>query len=239
MIFIVHKLGEEKINNRFSNHSIVYSVDEYTVENLTNFTSAELKIITKLVEFFEKNNQKLNSKKISVELKDLRMDNLQPVISRLLRRYSVIYDQQQQYCLNCWFDRITFMDNMIVIHLNRFTLRIIRHLLESFPNWQWASVIQFNYTSSIALYKLLVNMKRADPVIKISTLKRMILGKEVLYEYYSSFKTKILIPAVNEINGKSDIQIEFKEVLDRRKVGKIAFTIQRDNIVVDKIQTII
>ena len=51
------------------------------------------------------------------------------------------------------------------------------------------------------------------------------------YSTYQAFKTRAFLPAVNEINEKSDTSIDYKPIKEGRSVEKIEITVSLKDIV--------
>ena len=86
--------------------------------------------------------------------------------------------------------------------------------------------IQFKREYSFRLYELLKQYERIKKrVISLSQLKEMLLIGHDEYKMYSALKRRIILPAQNEINSKTDLSFDFEEIKDGRKVSALSFTI--------------
>jgi len=86
--------------------------------------------------------------------------------------------------------------------------------------------VQFRREYSFRLYELLKQYERIKKrVISLSQLKEMLLIGPDEYKLYSALKRRIIVPAQDEINSKTDISFDFEEIKTGRKVSAISFTI--------------
>lgn len=60
----------------------------------------------------------------------------------------------------------------------------------------------------------------------IDLLEFQNLIKQTSYERYSNFKQRVLAPAIQEVNNRSDIFIELKEIKEQRQVKRLRFIIK-------------
>src|SRR5690606_24538799 len=88
-------------------------------------------------------------------------------------------------------------------------------------------ILSLSSASSIRLYEL---MKKWEYLgkweITIEKLKDRLGIKQQSYSVYGNFKNRIIVPSINELNEKTDIQISFKEIKTGRKVVGFEFTIR-------------
>jgi plasmid replication initiation protein len=86
--------------------------------------------------------------------------------------------------------------------------------------------IQFKREYSFRMYELLKQYERIKKrVMPLSQLKEMLLIGPDEYKVYSALKRRIILPAQNEINSKTDLSFDFEEIKEGRKVSALSFTI--------------
>ena len=86
--------------------------------------------------------------------------------------------------------------------------------------------VQLKREYSFRMYELLKQYERIKKrVIPLSQLREMLLIQDGEYKLYADFKRRIIVPAQNEINSKTDISFNFEEIKTGRKVSAISFTI--------------
>jgi len=101
-------------------------------------------------------------------------------------------------------------------------------------------------TYQIALYELLISKSFATREVKIDIddLRKIISSNKIYYKDFSRFNDKILKSSIEEINKKTDLNIELMETIkgeDNKTVEKIKFIVKKHNtkqIVLNNIQQI-
>lgn len=80
---------------------------------------------------------------------------------------------------------------------------------------------------SVILYELLTDYKKINKYrIDIGTLRNLLGVKETEYKEFKDFKKRCLVPAVNEINEKTDLFIEYEFDKTGKKYTAILFHIK-------------
>lgn len=99
-------------------------------------------------------------------------------------------------------------------------------LSENFTKAYLQDLMQMKSAYSIRLYDLLNQYrkigKRNLPVVEI----KKTLGIEKKYKEYKNFKARVIKPAVDEINARTDLHIAFTERKHGRSVAVLEFSIQ-------------
>jgi len=102
------------------------------------------------------------------------------------------------------------------------------HLKEQFTTYKLKNVMQLKSSYSIRIYELLKQYQGIGKrSVTIDSLRKMlgIMSKE--YRLYGDFKRKVILVAHREINEKTDILFEFKEIKLSRKVNELEFIITK------------
>lgn len=126
-------------------------------------------------------------------------------------------------------------------------LPYVANLTGEFITVPLSVITSFTSKYSTKLYFLLQQWKMfKHKEIEINELKALMgVPFEVKYEsgkptkvfkldLYANFKNRALIPALNEINKFSNLNIGFVEIKKGKRVGKIKFTIGQDRLVVEQ-----
>lgn len=80
---------------------------------------------------------------------------------------------------------------------------------------------------SIRLYELMKKWQKLEVwEFAIDDLKGKFGISKEKYKQYGHFKSRIIVPAVKDVNEKTDVQVNFKEIRKGRKIVKIAFSIK-------------
>jgi len=102
------------------------------------------------------------------------------------------------------------------------------HLKERFTTYKLGNIIQLKSTYSIRIYELLKQYQNIGKrVITIESLRKMLGIDPKEYKTYNNLKRKVILVAHKEINDKTDISFEFREIKLGRKVNEIEFIIQK------------
>lgn len=102
------------------------------------------------------------------------------------------------------------------------------HLKEKFTTYKLNNVTQLKSSYSIRIYELLKQYQGIGKrVVTIAKLRDMLGIEPKEYHLYGDFKRYVLQVAHKEINEKTDILFEFKEIKLSRKVNELEFTITK------------
>lgn len=131
-----------------------------------------------------------------------------------------------------WFSSIRYLNGEGALEakfdpdLKPFLLNLKRH----FTSYRLRNIIQLKSAYSIRIYELLKQYQViGERSIKIKDLKEMLgIGKK-MYGRYFNFKKRVILPACEEINKKTDIHTAFEEIKIGRRVDKIKFKIKFKN----------
>jgi len=107
-------------------------------------------------------------------------------------------------------------------------------LRENFTTAYLRDLMQMKSVYSIRLYDLLNQYRKIGKRrLKVKELKKM-LGIEKKYKLYGHFKTRVIKPAVTEINERTDLFVDYHEHKESRSVVALNFAIK----VKDSFQTV-
>jgi plasmid replication initiation protein len=102
-------------------------------------------------------------------------------------------------------------------------------LKERFTTYRLHNVMQLRSVYSIRIYELLKQYSKVGTrLFELDDLKYTLGIEEGEYEKYGHFKSKVLKVAQKELNEKTDIEFDFVEIKDGRKVAKINFVIRKN-----------
>ncbi|WP_051412013.1 replication initiation protein [Halonatronum saccharophilum] len=125
-----------------------------------------------------------------------------------------------------------YLENEGIVEL-QFSSKLKPYFLQlknNFTKYYLKNIIQFESIYSIRIYELLKQYERIKKRrFEINELKN-ILGIEDKYERYYDLKRRVLFQAKDEINQKTDLKIDFKEIKTGRKVTAIEFVIKRKEV---------
>lgn len=100
-------------------------------------------------------------------------------------------------------------------------------LKSKFLSYDVENVLRLTSSYSIRLYELTrAYVGIGKRTFRVEDLKK-ILGIENKYKQYTHLKKRVLEPSRNNINETTDINLEFEEIKEGRRVAKICFTISK------------
>ncbi|MDW0111514.1 replication initiation protein [Sporosarcina aquimarina] len=101
-------------------------------------------------------------------------------------------------------------------------------LKNQFTSYKLTNILNLKSTYSIRLYELMKKWQHLGRWECSVEELRGILGAKLVksYSVYGNFKNRVLLPALVELNDKTDVQISFSEIKKGRKVERIEFTIR-------------
>lgn len=102
-------------------------------------------------------------------------------------------------------------------------------LKNQFTSYKLTNILSLKSSYSIRLYELMKKWQHLGRWECSIEELRGILGAKLVKSYlvYGNFKNRVLLPALVELNDKTDVQISFSEIKKGRKVERIEFTIRQ------------
>ena len=120
------------------------------------------------------------------------------------------------------FSRVTISKEGLLIEVNENCIPSFMDMAKKYKPERLRYLLRFNSNHPFKLYLYL--SEHGNLIIDIEKLKEL-LDLDGKYQRYSSFKNDVLLTAIAEINAKSDIEIEFKELFAGRKIIGLAFNV--------------
>lgn len=100
------------------------------------------------------------------------------------------------------------------------------HLKSKFTTYKLENVMQLKSFYSIRIYELLKQYQTLGKrTITVNNLKTILGIEPREYKKYGHFKDRVILVAHREINEKTDILFEYREIKLSRKVNELEFTI--------------
>ncbi len=145
-------------------------------------------------------------------------------VSEKLYNRSLHIDNGTEIIKSRWVSEVRYAKNEGYISLI-FSPLVIDHisqLKKNFNSYRLLNVQQMESIYGIRIYELIMSLEGTSfkRTFKIDYLKRM-LGIEDKYKLFGDFKKKVLIPAQNDINQYSDINLEWELIKTGRKVDSV------------------
>lgn len=150
---------------------------------------------------------------------------LQEASERLLERLIVIGSDKDEIIKTRWISSIHYKNRQgnIRLHFAPVMIPYISLLQSEFTMYNLEFISKMSSTYSIRIYELLtqwggVGNRRID----LDVLKKM-LCIEDKYKAIKDFKTRVLHPALQEINKNSDLIVDYEQYKDGRTVKGFEF----------------
>ncbi|MEQ6378628.1 replication initiation protein [Bacillaceae bacterium S4-13-56] len=100
-------------------------------------------------------------------------------------------------------------------------------LKRAFTSYRLSNILSLKSAYSIRLYELMKKWQHLGKwEITLESLKEKLGISKGQYKQYGHLKSRIIVPSLQELNEKTDIQVTFKEIRKGRKVDKIEFAIK-------------
>lgn len=200
-------------------------------------TTREQKIILTMVSMIEPTDEDFKDYIISVrefhEMLGLEgrehYTQLKKIVEDLMSKVVEIPSDTGGWVMTHWVSRAEYIDGSGMIQL-RFAPDLKPYLLQlktAFTSYKLSNILSLKSAYSIRLYELMkkwYHLGRWECPLK--DLKGKIGIEANTYKQYGHFKSRVLQPAVTEVNGKTDLYITFKEIKKGRSIERIEFTIR-------------
>lgn len=100
-----------------------------------------------------------------------------------------------------------------------------------FTKYMIRNILKLNSGYSIRIYELLKQYERTqNRIIETEKLKELLGVTEKSYNRFDNFEARVLKPAKEEINKKTDIWINYEKIKKGRRIAEIHFTIQSKKV---------
>jgi plasmid replication initiation protein len=161
------------------------------------------------------------------------IDNLKK-IKDIRVEYNVLKKNKKQTISVCnLIGGIVIENGMIEYNFDFQILRAIQ-LPDSYAYLDLKIIKGLNSKYSIGLYEILKDYKKLKMIdIELDKFKKSMDIEENGYPRFNTFRDKVLTPAIEEINSKTDLEIDYDKITHGRKVVGLRFSI-RDNKNYDK-----
>ena len=126
-----------------------------------------------------------------------------------------------------WIDKATMnrQSGKVIIKIDDMMKPYLLQLRERFTQYELLYTLAMKSQYSLRLYELLKSYEfQHKKVFDLDDLKARVSAEN--YTRFPDFKRKVLDIAMREINGLSDIGVEYSIIKEGRKYAKIEFTIK-------------
>lgn len=162
---------------------------------------------------------------------DVHYSQLKQVVDDLMSKVIEIPLGEGGWLKTHWVSRATYIEGegMIKLSFDPHLREYLLMLKKAFTSYKLNNVLSLQSTYGLRLYEILksweyVKSEKARTV-ELIRLREMLGVDSKTYPKYSNFKIKVLNKAIEEINSKTDLNVNFKEIKESRRVIALEFSI--------------
>jgi plasmid replication initiation protein len=226
-------VDNEKFNKKYcvvkQNNLIEGKIDE-------NLGSLEYKLLIASLSKIKPNNKVLETIEFTIsdfcQLFKIQREGMYSYIKivcdKLLKRTITIEISKNEWKKFCWLYYIDYIHGKIIL---QFHPRLEPYLLfcqknNKYTKYLLENIIDMNSKYSIRMYELLKQYQKIKSrTFSISELKELLGIPKTKYKKHDDFRKRILLPSKKEINGLTDIKIDYQEIKQGRKIEQIKYII--------------
>ena len=133
-----------------------------------------------------------------------------------------------------WVSRIAYIDDLATLEVTFApdVVPLITRLEKHFTSYQLKQVAQLTSKYAIRLYEFLIAWRNVGktPVISLSDFREK-LGLEINeYQKMVNFKSRVLEPAIKQINELTDIHVKYEQYKTGRSISGLSFIFKHKKI---------
>ena len=133
-----------------------------------------------------------------------------------------------------WVSRIAYVDDLATLEVTFApdVVPLITRLEKHFTSYQLKQVAQLTSKYAIRLYEFLIAWRDVGktPVISLSEFREK-LGLDINeYQKMINFKSRVLEPAIKQINELTDIHVKYEQYKTGRSISGLSFTFKHKKI---------
>lgn len=163
---------------------------------------------------------------------------LQNVTGNLIKRVFKIHESRKQEIIQIsWLSAAKYQigKGHVLLEFSPQLKPYLLQLKSHFTKLSIVDIMQLNSIYSMRFYELLKQYESIKKrTVNIKDLREYCGIAETEYIKYNNFKRNVLERAKKEINEKTDIVIDYREIKESRKITTIEWTIRKKNIEKEK-----
>ena len=149
------------------------------------------------------------------------------------RRFS-FFDEDGKLVKSRWISQVKYLDNEGAIEIV-FTPAVVQGISringvkEFFTQYLLSQTAQLKSVYSSRLYELLIQWRSTGktPIINLEDFRAQLGVEENQYKLMSDFKKRVLDLAINDINEKTDIKVNYQQHKKGRSISGFSFTFKQ------------
>jgi plasmid replication initiation protein len=219
-----------------SDDSLVVRANQL-IEAKYRLTATEQKIIYMLTAMVNKDDE--DFKPYNLMITDLisliytdshsKYAEVKAVSRNMMKKVFTIHDTVKDEEIQvAWFSSVNYKHKkgIVEFEFSPYLKPLMLQLKSHFTKFKLSNVMQLRSCYSLRLYELLKQYEKISKrEFSIVQLRQLIDISKTEYPRYPNFKQKVLTPAYNEINARTDIIFDFEEVKEGKKVVALIFNI--------------
>src|SRR5699024_977508 len=236
------KFGGEVIK-MLTNNVVTQSNRLIEAKHTHSLTLREQKIVLTFVSMIQPDDEDFKIYSLSVrefyKLFDLKgrehYTHMKGIIKKLMEKTIEIPREDGGYLITHWAAHVEYIAGKGVVQFS-FHPKLKPYLLQlkrTFTSYKLINILSLGSYYSIRLYELLKKWERTGKwETTVDYLKELMSITQKSYNVYGNLKNRIIGPATEELNNKTDLKVTFKEIKKGRRVVKLVFNIKqvRSNI---------
>lgn len=199
-------------------------------------TAREQKIILTMVSMIQPTDIDFKDYQISIkEFSEMlglkgsaKYTEIKEITKGLMAKSIEIPRENGGWLLAHWISSAEYIEGEGIIALS-FSPKLKPYLLQlkQYTSYRLSNILSLSSSYSIRLYEIMRKWSFTGKwELSIEEMREKLGAMTKSYSIYGNFKSKVLIPAIDEINMHTDIFISYKEIKKGRKVDRIEFSIK-------------
>lgn len=199
-------------------------------------SAREQKIVLTMVSMIQPDDEDFKVYRISIqefsEMLGLRghakYEEIKDVALRLQEKTIFIPDEKGFITTN-WVASQRYIrgEGLIELSFSPYLKPYLLQLKNQFTSYKLSNILSLGSGYSIRLYELMKKWQHLGRwECPLEDLKSKMGAVAKSHSAYGNFKGKALLPAIEEVNEKTDLLVSFEEIKKGRKVDRIEFTIR-------------
>lgn len=204
-------------------HLVTQSNNLIEARHKQPLNAREQKIILTMVSMIQPSDEDFSTYDISIrdfhELLGLegreKYTELKNIVGNLMSKVIEIPEENGSWVLTHWVSVAKYVSGEGVIRL-KFAPELKEYLLQlkrAFTSYRLSNILSLRSAYAIRLYELMKKWQHLGKwEIPVESLRGKLGATTKTYNLYGNFKNRVIKPSVKELNEKTDVQIDFKEI---------------------------
>ena len=161
---------------------------------------------------------------------DIAYVQVQNAIRKISKRWMTLVDNEKELTEVAFVTKRTYFkqEGRFYIEFHQDLKPYITNLKNRYTKYELVHIGAFTSTHAIRLYELMAQYKNSREKSRDITLENLKEWLQIADKYpeVRDFKKRVLTPAINEINAKSDLLVSYEPIKSGRKITGLHFKIK-------------